>query len=258
MKLLPRCVILAIALAMSACSGEGLPLGPSASSPETGSAIVGSPAVTQDKAGFNPFQTSSDGLIGGREVITNPTLADVMATGKLPEMSWGRADAPVTIIKYASLTCPHCRKFQAEVWPQVKREFVDTGRVRFIIREFPIGRASGTATVALRCAPADKYLTLYETFLAQQGSWVGQEVRTAEIVKVANQVGVTGPQFEACLKDKALLEGLTWIKERGRKLGIIGTPNFFVNARLVKTTMGLDEVRAAVAAAAAPAAVPTR
>jgi protein-disulfide isomerase len=258
MTVLQRLVPLIVALSLAACSGEGLPSLQGSTGPETGSSALGQVPVTQDKAAaFNPFSGGQE-PVGGREVIEKPTLADVMLTGTLPEMSWGRPDAPVTVIKYASLTCPHCRKFQLDVWPQVKREFVDTGKIRFIIREFPIGRASGTATVALRCAPADKYLALYEKFLAQQGSWVSQEVRSAEIVKVAAQVGVTGPQFEACLKDKPLLDGLNWVKERGRKLGIIGTPNFFVNARLVKTTLDLEGFRKAVADAQAQASVPTR
>ena len=237
----PNAIIaaLALALGLSACSGDGLPtsvLG--ASTSDTSS--------TPDKAAFNPFSSTPETASGGREVITNPTLADVMLAGKLPEMSYGRADAPVTIIKYMSLTCPYCRKFQLETWPQLKKDYVDTGKVRLVFREFPIGKASGTATVALRCAPSDKYLLLYEKFLSQQASWVSQEVRTSEIFKVAAQVGVTQSQFDACLKNQALAADLNWVKERGRKLGVIGTPNFFVNGRLVKSVVGMAELRAMI------------
>ena len=77
-----------------------------------------------------------------------------MKPGELPEMALGAPDAPVTIIQYASMTCPYCRKFQMEAFPVLKREYIDTGKVRYILRaEFPIGKQSGLATVALRCAP---------------------------------------------------------------------------------------------------------
>ena len=233
-------VALVASILLAGCSTEGLPAGGLLAAGPSG--VTGTP----DKAGFNPFSSTPETATGGREVMANPTIADVMQTGTLPEMSLGRADAPVTIIKYMSLTCPYCRKFQLETWPQFKREYVDTGKVRMIYREFPIGKASGTATVALRCAPPDKYLTLYEKLLSQQGAWVSQEVRTDEIFKVAAQVGITQPQFDACLKNQDMIAGLNWVKERGRKLGVIGTPNFFVNGRLIKSVVGMPELRAMI------------
>jgi protein-disulfide isomerase len=202
--------------------------------------------TSPDKVGFNPFSNDPETATGGREVILNPTVADVMLTGALPEMSFGRSDAPVTLIKYASLTCPYCRKFMIETYPTFKREYLDTGKVRFIIREFPIGKASGTATVALRCAPPEKYLALYEKFLTQQAAWVSQDVRIDAIGRIASQVGITGEQLDACLKNQALVSQLNWVKERGRKLGVIGTPNFFLNGRLIKSVISMPEIRAMV------------
>src|SRR5262245_33518664 len=145
---------------------------------------------------FNPFADPTDKPAGGREVIENPTVADVMLTGPLPEMAFGRADAPVTIVEYASLTCPHCRNFHLNTFPQFKKEYIDTGKVRFILREFPIGKTSGAATIALRCAKPEKYLTLYGKFMEQQASWVAQEVRLDPIFNVAAQVGMTRQQFD--------------------------------------------------------------
>jgi protein-disulfide isomerase len=229
--------VLATSFLLSACTGEGPSL------EAITNALPASEQTSPDKVGFNPFSNAPETATGGREVIANPTLADVMLTGGLPEMSFGRADAPVTLIKYASLTCPYCRKFMLDTYPTFKREYIDGGKVRFIIREFPIGKASGTATVALRCAPADKYLSLYEKFLTQQASWVSQEVRIDAIGKVAAQVGITGEQFDACLKNQTMIQQLNWVKERGRKLGVIGTPNFFLNGRLIKSVIGMTEIR---------------
>jgi protein-disulfide isomerase len=216
------------ALALAACGGDLTLPGSSASA---------------DKAGFNPFSQEPESASGQREVMKDPPIAEVMKVGELPEMSWGRADAPVTIIKYASLTCPYCKRFQAETYPQLKREYIDTGKVRFIIREFPIGKASGTATVALRCAKPDKYLTLYEKYLVQQPAWVAQEVKTDAIFGVASQVGMTRAEFDSCLQNRGMIAALNWVKERGRTLGVIGTPNFFVNGRLVKSVVGMKEIR---------------
>lgn len=241
-------VWLAAALLAGGCAAEGmLPAGGMTTEPAATTAIAPSAALggasQPRKEAFNPFADPTAPKSGAREVIANPTLADVMQPGPLPEMAWGRVDAPVTIIKYASLTCPYCKRFHAETYPQLKRELIDTGKVRFIIREFPIGHTSGAATIALRCAPPDKYIDLYGKFLAQQASWVSQEVRPDAIYRIAAQVGMTREQFDACRQDQKLVAGLAAIKDRGRTLGVIGTPNFFINGHLVKSVIGIKEIR---------------
>ena len=203
------------------------------------------PVKTAD-SGFNPFAEQPAVPQGGREVIEKPTIADIMQAGPLPEMSFGRPDAPVTIVQYASLTCPYCRRFHKETFPQLKRAYIDTGKVRYILREFPIGKASGAATIALRCTKPEKYLELYGKFLEQQPAWVSQEVRLDPIFKVASQVGMTRQQFDACRENQAMIDGLKWVKDRGRKLGVIGTPNFFVEGTLVKKVLTIEEIRGLV------------
>lgn len=211
----------------------------------TGSSASASPSASKD-SGFNPFSDGTTPPTRLREVIAKPTLAQVMQPGPLPEMSLGRADAPVTIIKYASMTCPYCRKFQAEVFPKLKRDYIDRGKVRLILREFPIGHQSGMATVALRCVPASKYFQAYDRLMAQQSKWVSQAVRTEPILKVASGAGLTRAQFDACRQNQSLIGALKAIKDRGRTLGIIGTPNFFINARLIKTTLDYAALKAII------------
>ena len=112
--------------------------------------------------------------------------------------------------------------------------------------EFPIGKQSGLATVALRCAPPAKYFALYDKLMREQATWVSQEVRPDPIFKVAAQVGMTRAQFDSCRENRAMISQLNWIKERGRTLGVIGTPNFFVQGKLVKSVLGMDDIRAMV------------
>lgn len=244
--------VLILSASIAGCGGSTLATGTASLSSEQTTADDNSPFPTAEDVAssgperFHPFADPTARPVGGREVIKDPTFADVMVTGTLPEMSFGRADAPVTIVEYASLTCQHCRHFHLNTFPQFKREYIDTGKVRFILREFPIGKTSGNATIALRCAPPDKYLELHGKYLEQQASWVSQEVRLDPIFKVASQVGMTRQQFDACLKNQAMINGLKWVKDRGRKLGVIGTPNFFVGNRLIKKELTMDDIRAMV------------
>ena len=237
--------LLAGALALGGCGADGLPPAPNLSKDGAAGAAFPSVSADQPESMPSPFgdpQTSS----AVREVIANPAIANIMAPSPIPEMSWGRPDAPVTIVQYASLTCPHCRRFHAEVYPQLKRQFIDTGKVLYILREFPIGKTSGLATIALRCAPPEKYMDLYGRFLDQQAAWVSQDVRPDAVFAIAQQVGMTRAQFDSCRENQGMIENLKWVKERGRKLGIIGTPNFFVGNKLIKSVLTIDEIKAFV------------
>src|SRR6476620_6140697 len=114
-------VLIAVVLALSACGGG---------------VGVGGPSTATDKA------------------LDVPPQAELMADGPLGERVLGKPSAPVTVIEYVSLTCPHCANFQKTIFPRFKKDFVDTGKVRFIVREFPIGHTSGHASLIHRCATA--------------------------------------------------------------------------------------------------------
>ncbi len=235
-------VPITLALFISACSNEKLLPDANLSGATKSSASAFNVTTDNDKdQAFNPFSGPTTS-VKKRIIIENPTMAQVMKPGPFPEMSLGRKDAPVTIIKYASLTCRYCRKFQLEVFPKLKRNYIDTGKVRFIIRGFPIGRSSGNAAIALQCADPSKQFSLYGKFMAQQSSWVSQEVRLDAIYKIAQQVGLSRARFDACLQNQDMIKNLKQVKDRGRMLGVIGTPNFFIQNELVKSVLTYDEL----------------
>lgn len=216
---------------------------PSQSGTLSNAALTG---TGQARRTFNPFVENDAATSGRRVVIENPTVAQVMQPGALPERSLGRADAPVTVVKYASMTCPYCRQFHIKTFPQLKKRYIDTGRVRFILREFPIGFQSGAATIALRCVTPERYFATYEALMLNQSQWISQAVRREPIWKIVRKFGLTRAQFDACYQDKALIANLNAVKERGRTLGVIGTPNFFINGKLHKRVLTMTDFDQAV------------
>jgi protein-disulfide isomerase len=175
-----------------------------------------------------------------------PTQAELLKPGPLSEHVLGNPNAPITMIEYASLTCPHCRNYHAKVFPKVKRAYIDTGKVRYIIREFPIGHTAGTAAIVNRCVPEQKYFALFNAFLSRQPEWVSQEVRPDAIYNVAKSSGMSRAAFDKCLANQSIIDGLTEVKQRGRQYGVIGTPTFFVNGRKAQGEVTFEEIKAMI------------
>lgn len=183
-----------------------------------------------------------------------PTLEMLKEPGPLGDRTLGDPDAPVTVIEYASLTCPYCRRFHADVFPRFKRNFIDTGKVHFIYREFPIGRTAGTAAVAARCVPEEHYFAANWKFLATQRQWVSQEVRPDAIHKIVQEFGLDRAQFDSCLENQTIIEGLKQVKERGRKLGVTATPTIFVNTEQRRGGVSYEDLVKLIKAVAQDAA----
>lgn len=191
------------------------------------------------------------GAVGTGDSATDPKLAgpsreELLAEGPLGERALGKPNAPVTVIEYVSLTCPHCRNFHRDVFPRLKRDYIDTGKVRFIIREFPIGRVAGTAAIITRCVPEKKYFTLVNAFLSRQPEWVSQDVRPDAIYAVAKSSGISREAFDKCLSNQTIIDGLTKVKERGRKFRVIGTPTLFVNGQKAQGAVTFEQVKAMI------------
>lgn len=176
-----------------------------------------------------------------------PKPAALIKEGPLGEMAQGDPDAPVTIIEYASLTCPYCRKFHTATYPRLKKELIDTGRVRYILRAFPIGNTAAAAAVVTRCAPEEDRFTLFEKYLTQQEKWTSQEVRFDALYEIAARTGMSRAAFDRCLDNQEIIDGVKWSKQRGRELGVTGTPTFFINGEKKTGVLSFEEIEAMIA-----------
>lgn len=150
----------------------------------------------------------------------------------------GDAEAPVTIIEYASLTCPHCADFHMHTLPQVKKEWIETGRAKLIYRDYPLDMPAASAAMIARCAPEDRYFTFLNAFYTQQKSWA----RSADPVKALTQLaalgGMGGDDVKACLADKELQDGILQMRLDGQiEYDIKSTPTFVVNGKVIRGGM---------------------
>jgi protein-disulfide isomerase len=208
--------------------------------PASGSILI---ALAIALAGFGPAPVTPSTT---PEKFGPPTREELLKPGPLGDRAIGNPNAPVTIIEYASLTCPHCRKYHAEVFPKVKSAYIDTGKVRYIVREFAIGRTAGTAAIVNRCAPPEKYFSLLDAFLSRQSEWVGQEVRRDAIYGVAKSSGMSRETFDKCLSNQTIIDGLIEAKQLGRQFGVVATPTFFVNGKKAQGAITFEEMKALI------------
>ena len=162
------------------------------------------------------------------ETLSTELQEKLVEVGPLPDMILGRDDAPVTIIEYASLTCPHCGLFHREVMQQVKEEYIDTGKVRWIFREFPFDQFATAGFMLARCAEPEKYFGFIEVLFAEQDDWM--EDPNEGLRAIARRGGFTNEEIDACIQDTETFEGIKWIQTRGREeFGVNSTPTFFIN-----------------------------
>lgn len=155
-------------------------------------------------------------------------MAELMKPPALGDMALGADEgAKVTIVEYASATCPHCAAFHNEAWKQLKAEYVDTKKIRFVFREFPTNDAALAAFMIARAAPKDAYFPLMDVFFGTLDTWAKNPAEG--LLNIAKQAGFTQAKFEETLKNEALAKGILEIRDGGVKFGVEGTPTFFLN-----------------------------
>ena len=164
---------------------------------------------------------------------------------EVPDMAVGNPDAPVTIYEYASATCPHCADFHVNEWPQIKKEYVDTGKVRFVFREFPLDQVALAAFMLTRCAAGgdrEKYQAVLDSIFKTQREWAKNP--REGLMKIMRMAGMDEKKFEACLKDEKLAKALVnGARNASRDFKVQSTPTFFINGRKVEGRHSIEEFR---------------
>lgn len=159
----------------------------------------------------------------------------------LGERSMGSPDAPVVMIEYASATCPHCAEFHNTIWPLIRSKYVDTGKVRFVFREFPLDNLAFGAFILARCAPEDKYFPTIDLLFKHQGVWMSSTARKG-LFQIMQMVGMNKAEFDQCLKREDLGKGIVNAAKTARdEFGVKATPTFFINGGDVRGVEGFTQ-----------------
>jgi len=195
-----------------------------------------------------PQETDRSATITRRRLMLGAGIAAVVVALGAGIYLWhepetaGAAPSPGTEISMASMTCPHCAHFHQTTYPELKKKYVDTGKVRFIFREFPLDQLAAAASMLVRCAGKDKFFPLLEALFAQQSDWVVQKP-LQPLLAIAKQAGFTQQTFDECLANQQILNGVEESRNRAaNKFGVNSTPTFFINGKIFRGALTPEEL----------------
>lgn len=170
------------------------------------------------------------------------TTAPAASKAFTGEIVLGKADAPVTVIEYASMTCPHCANFHTKILPALKEKYVDTGKVKFIFREFPLDGVALRASMMARCGGEAKVHGYLDILFQQQAQWAGAEKPLEALGRIAQLGGMSRDDFEACVTDEALMKQLVQTRQDGAdKFKIQSTPSFIIDGKTHAGDMEVED-----------------
>jgi len=173
----------------------------------------------------------------------NVSPADLAEPGPLGDVFLGPPDAKVTIVEYASMTCPHCAAFHRDTWPELKKRYVDTGKVRFALREFPLDPLATAGFMLARCDGESKYYPIVDLLFSQQRAWAYAERPLDALRQMMKQAGFSQEKFDSCLKDQKLYDAVNAVKARGESVfKVDSTPTFFINGQRHSGNLTIDEI----------------
>lgn len=169
-------------------------------------------------------------------------MGELMKPGPLPEKGLGDPNAKVTVVEYLSMTCGHCAHFHETTYPELKAKYIDTGKVYFVLREFPLDPLAAAAFMLARNAMGDKYFEVVDLLFEKQRDWAYTDDPVTALRTLAKQFGYTDSTFEATLSDQALLDSINAVRARGADVfGVNSTPTFFINGRRERGAMSIEK-----------------
>ena len=193
----------------------------------------------------------SAAALAGTDALTPAQIAALDAPQALPDIVEGKADAPVTIVEYASMTCSHCAAFHKEVWPALKAKYVDSGKAKFVLREFPLDRLGFAAFMLARCAGPGKRDAVVDRLFDHQADWAFVDDPLPKLRAELGALGMSAADFDACLRNQALLDSVKAERETAStKLGVNSTPTFFLAGKRLSGEHSLDKFDEILAPAA--------
>lgn len=158
------------------------------------------------------------------------------------EIVLGKADAPVTIVEYSSLTCPHCGAFHRDTLPKLKKQYIDSGQVKIYFRPFPFDPYATAGAMLAQCVAPAAQVNFLDILFKRQQQWIQSEQPMDELQKLARQAGLSEADFVVCLKDESRLEAIRQMQSAAaEELGVRSTPTFFINGEKLEGNRGLDE-----------------
>jgi len=173
---------------------------------------------------------------------------EMMAPGALTDVVLGNPDAKVTIVEYASMTCTHCARFHTEVYPSLKSKYIDTKKIKFILREFPLDPLATAGFMLARCTGTDeKRSAMIDLMFGQQKNWAFVDKPIESLLNLSKQAGFTQESFETCLKNQELYDNVNKVRDRASdKFGVDATPTFFINGVRYSGELSIDELDKAI------------
>lgn len=162
-----------------------------------------------------------------------PTAANEKMKITAADKKLGSPNAPVTIVEYASMTCPHCAAFHAGTYPELKKKYIDTGKVMLVFRDFPFDQLAFQASVLAHCSGDDAYFTVTGIMFKQQGKWSQAKDPKEAIIKIGQSLGISRKKYESCLADEKLGESILTDRLIGQNdFKVNSTPTLFINGKM--------------------------
>lgn len=173
-------------------------------------------------------------------------MAKLLEPGKGKDMVEGKADAPVTIVEYASITCGHCATFFNDTLPGIREKYIKTGKARLIFREFAYDPRAQAGYMIARCAPEDRYFPMIQVLFEKQMEWAAAQDALPPLKKIASMAGLDDAAVEACLKNQAVLDEVKNSFDRGKEFGVTSTPTFFINGKKYEGALSVEEMSSVI------------